>query len=603
MMDEEHTRDYRAQCAQCSAVDWGITDEGQFYCRSCHNVIERTQEVVDTSYLVNSRISTVSKKTRNKTKLEHGRDWLVCEGFQFILRQQADALLALGVCPQFKDDVLCNMWRRYLQKSRQAYTRNPVRAGRFRLARPASDSDSAPESLGLSDFSRASESETEGEGPSRPSSASASASASGWSSDGCSSVCSGSLDAGAYSSSRETMTLMTMPRTLALCHLGLLWAREALTLSDLLRFVAEGHVPYINAHQAFPEEMKLYGRDIGVFRVESIPSHQSVQQQAHKMAVFLKLPAFPPITPECLLHPSPLSLRYLMEANLPDELHGWVRKVVKQAGIGQEALLTYDPTGRKAQLGSYDLQAAALIIVTMKLLFKLDDQAEWTLSKEADEENDRENRIFSLLRWYRTVQPVLDLARGREEHSLARQTWKPRKPLYPSKKEKSVVLKRRRVVEQLQANFQKLSGSAPEPQRCPPSSFRFRWGEEEEEGDLDGPSFQNQSLDRALRQSGRKSRLSNPQYWHTALRTCDPWHCGDHFAEVEPTLPGTYAWVLGLFSFLLGVPTARVHAEVCRVEHRLVENKSKRKRKRPPARRERKRKRRRAASSTKTTSA
>lgn len=30
--------------------------------------------------------------------------------------------------------------------------------------------------------------------------------------------------------------LMTMPRTLALCYLALLWVREAVTLADLLRF-------------------------------------------------------------------------------------------------------------------------------------------------------------------------------------------------------------------------------------------------------------------------------------------------------------------------------------------------------------------------------
>lgn len=34
--------------------------------------------------------------------LERGHVWMVCEGFQFILKNQADALLALGVHPQFK---------------------------------------------------------------------------------------------------------------------------------------------------------------------------------------------------------------------------------------------------------------------------------------------------------------------------------------------------------------------------------------------------------------------------------------------------------------------------------------------------------------------
>lgn len=35
-------------------------------------------------------------------KLEEGWEWYVCEGFQLILKKQAEALEALGVCPQMK---------------------------------------------------------------------------------------------------------------------------------------------------------------------------------------------------------------------------------------------------------------------------------------------------------------------------------------------------------------------------------------------------------------------------------------------------------------------------------------------------------------------
>ncbi|XP_078146183.1 TATA box-binding protein-associated factor RNA polymerase I subunit B [Centroberyx gerrardi] len=79
-----------------------------------------------------NRISSLSKGIRLK-KPEHGRQWMICEGFQFILRNQADALLQLGVCPAFKDEVLCQMWRLYLQKSRQAFTNTPVRSVKFKV--------------------------------------------------------------------------------------------------------------------------------------------------------------------------------------------------------------------------------------------------------------------------------------------------------------------------------------------------------------------------------------------------------------------------------------------------------------------------------------
>lgn len=64
----------------------------------------------------------------------------------------------------------------------------------------------------------------------------------GHTSDGASSVCSGSIDAVSYLTPRQRRSqgLMSMPKTLALCHLALLWAREAITLADLLRLGPRG---------------------------------------------------------------------------------------------------------------------------------------------------------------------------------------------------------------------------------------------------------------------------------------------------------------------------------------------------------------------------
>lgn len=136
------------------------------------------------------------------------------------------------------------------------------------------------------------------------------------------------------------------------------------------------------------------------------------------LAALIELPAFPPVTPDCLLHPALLTLRYLMDANLPgefarsseeklvrvssvnlslvfifssvsclfvffsssflsDKLHALVREVIQKTSMGTDSFLTFDPTERKPRLPCYDLQAAALIVVCMKLLFRLDDNVEW----------------------------------------------------------------------------------------------------------------------------------------------------------------------------------------------------------------------------------
>ncbi|XP_060947936.1 TATA box-binding protein-associated factor RNA polymerase I subunit B, partial [Limanda limanda] len=550
---------FQQPCLQCSQVTWGISDDGRFYCRSCHNVIERTKEVVDTTFTPGStRISTIGRGTRRR-KPEGGRQWRICEGFQFILRNQADALLGLGVSAHFKDQVLLQLWRLYLQKSRQAFTSRPLRSSRLRVQRPGSESDS----VGGSSVASASETDAD-------TNASITESCSDWPQG------SGSSDVVAYLTARQRRShgLMNMSKTLALIHLALLWSRESLTLSDLLRLVNEGHVPYVNAFEELPEEMKLEGKDALVFRVESVPSHRLVRRQAQTLLLFLQLQSFPPISRQSLLHPALLSLRYLADANLPDALHPWVCRLMDDAGLVD---FTFDATSCPV-LPQYDVQTAAVIVVTMKLLFGLDDHTEWDLSDGSGVQPDAGN-MFNLRRWFRLTQAALMAAQQKRRHDAARKQWKAKKPLYPSRSLKAVVMKRKRTAEQVQMCFEKLSSRPVGVQRCVPSSFTFCWGDED---GADGPSLHHKTLDRVLTRRHNVQTLSNTAYWHTALRVCDPKKCRSHYSEVEATLPRSFVWLLQLFSFLLSVEPAHLYEEVLKVERRVLDRRHLKGRGRPP---------------------
>ncbi|TNM94503.1 hypothetical protein fugu_017262 [Takifugu bimaculatus] len=249
-MDAQDTAGYSEACAQCSAVDWGVSDEGRFYCKTCHNVIERTQDVQDTSFTPgSSRISTFGTG-RKSSRTECGREWMICEGFQFILRNQANALLRLGVGDYFKDHVLCEMWRLYLQKSRQAYTHKPVRISHYKLV--SSQQTKASISIRKMVPSK-SKLKTQDTTPVL-----------------CRHASNSDEDVSHLSARRgRSQSLMSMSKTLALVHLALVWSREALTLSDLLRLVNKGHVPYVNAYEQLPDEMNIKGKDALIFRVES----------------------------------------------------------------------------------------------------------------------------------------------------------------------------------------------------------------------------------------------------------------------------------------------------------------------------------------------
>ncbi|XP_056620620.1 TATA box-binding protein-associated factor RNA polymerase I subunit B-like [Triplophysa dalaica] len=555
-MDEFLTHGYSEPCGRCAAVDWGISGEEQFFCKNCHNVIERTRDMVGecSHYSYNSKISYIPKP--KNTAMEFAQEWMVCEGFQFVLKCQADALVSLGVCLQFKTDVMWNFWKRYLQNTGQAFVNNPVSAAGF-SADLKSESESEPEAGPFCEGSSLTGAPSEGGKPT---------------SDCSNNRRSGSLDAALYVKGRKSRNVMTMPRTLALCYLALLWVREAITLADLLRLVNERRVPYLNIQEYLPKEMKIFGQDSQIFRVDSIPSYSMVHKEAVDLAKVIKLPAFPTVSQDCLLHPIPLTVRYLMESNLPDGLLVWVHKVIDVASIGDDSFLTFDPVKQKPALVCYDIQAAAVIIVTMKLLFKLDDRVEWMSYGKAASE--KKKKVFNVERWYKIIQPAFERARQKMEREEARQLWKSHKPFITSQKDKSLVFKKRRVVNHLQHIFQKLTDSSPEQQVSTTtsfSSFHFHWGKEQ---GSDGRSLHKQRLNCTFKKNGVK-RLTNRKYWHTVLSVC-PLTCNDHFSEIEPSLPRMYVWLLDLFSFLLGVSQAQVHKEVLNVERRFL------KRKRPP---------------------
>ncbi|XP_033916766.1 TATA box-binding protein-associated factor RNA polymerase I subunit B isoform X2 [Melopsittacus undulatus] len=568
-MDEEDTEDFNERCAQCSEVNWGLTDGGRFYCRSCHNLTERTREVVNTDFITNTRVQTISKGSKKQEKTDGGCEWYVCEGFQLILKKQAEALEALGVCPQMKDEVLCNFWRCYLQKSKQAYCIRPagetVKA--LSVCDSSTDVDSDTERSSLLHLLSLSESEGDLQTDNSFASSTSKVSEN-------TSVCSGSVDGSLYLKKNQKDKLrMTMPMTLSFCYMALLWLREPMTLSDLLRFVVEGHIPYLNVFQHFPEKMKLCGLDLKIFCVESWPVYEDVYNKMLELAVFLELPRFPDITDTCFLHPDMLCMKYLMEANLPDELHNWTCRVVKKIGIGDVDFLTLVPGNMSTRKVKYDVLAAAVIVVVLKLLFLLDDKYEWLLSDFAGERNKNSKEggpYFEFKKWYKVIKCSLDEKQKKLDEERAKYLWRCEKPLFYSAKMKSKVLKRRQMVVNLQNQFGKLSGSVRPPEKPNPSSFQLSWSEE----NTDGSCFHGHSLKGILQEKCGLLKPMNPDYWLCTVKLCTEKSCGHlaHYSR-EENFPQSYHFVLRLFSFLLRIQPSYIHDEVCVIEHKLFNKK------------------------------
>uniref|UniRef100_A0A3Q2TCZ1 TATA box-binding protein-associated factor RNA polymerase I subunit B n=1 Tax=Fundulus heteroclitus TaxID=8078 RepID=A0A3Q2TCZ1_FUNHE len=328
------------------------------------------------------------------------------------------------------------------------------------------------------------------------------------------------------------------------CHVFIAAAKRTFH-PDLcgFRLVKDGHVPYVTAYEQLPEEMKLVGQEALFFHVETIPSHRSVHKEAQGLLLFLQLPAFPPVSQQTLLHPAPLCLRYLTDANLPDQLHRWVCVLMERADMADESCHTVD-LAWQPDLPAYDLQAAALLIVTMKVLFGLDDQTEWYLTRL---------KLFSFRKWYRLVQAALTRAQQRRNQDIARRRFCAG------------------ISESIQMCFKRLSSQPTAVQDAGPSSFLFCWGGED---GSDGPGLHHLKLDGVVSLNRGFVTPWNFKYWHPPLRPCNPRTCSSHYGELEPTLPRSFVWLLQLFAFMLDVEAWRLFDAVLEVERRVFGVKS-----------------------------
>ncbi|XP_074847357.1 TATA box-binding protein-associated factor RNA polymerase I subunit B isoform X2 [Carettochelys insculpta] len=309
---------------------------------------------------------------------------------------------------------------------------------------------------------------------------------------------------------------------------------------------------------------------------ECWPVYEDVHKKMSELAVFLDLPHFPAITDNCFLHPNILCIKYLMEANLPDELHNWTCRVVKKIGVGETDLLTLDPGNKSARKVKYDVLAAALIIVVLKLLFSLDDQYEWLYADFAGKRNQKNKEgclWFDFKKWYMIIKKSLDVEQKKLDEKRARFLWKCEKPLFYSAKEKSVVLKKRQMVVNLQRQFGALCGSLEVVEKHSPSSFQLNWAEE----NTDGNCFHGHILEGVLQEKGNSLIPVNTKYWLCTVKLCNERLCGHLTRYKESDFPQSYQFVLNLFAFLLRVPASVIHGEVCLIEHKLFKRKLSRK--------------------------
>eukprot|EP00058_Branchiostoma_floridae_P018325 XP_002603814.1 hypothetical protein BRAFLDRAFT_86650 [Branchiostoma floridae] len=404
------------RCPICDGENFEEID-GRYYCDECHtesqDVRELQQEAgyVDPS-LRTRRLRETGTPTKKELTLEESYPWYTHEAFQVIIKAQVEALIKMGVNPRLKD-IVKQLWFTYLSRCGVAFTgaakeqEPPTQDGlMFRQQDRMTSALQRRKSTRQSEEEKSSEGESTDAGSTHdPLSSQASTRSDLEPIDdidmyirGLSGLESETSDTSVYATSdteddqeddrgsvdsrrgkprgskKGTYPIqrMTMLRTLCFSYLGILWLQEPVLPSDMIRWVREGHIPYIAVKELLPKHMKLGIMDCNNFSVQAFPSYQVIQNNTVRLARFIQLPQLPEVDI------SRVASRFILDLNLPAEMHGLVENLLNQRPI--------DPClwcNRRDAMLNHEAIAMGLVIVVLKLLFGLDDNSERTLSETA----------------------------------------------------------------------------------------------------------------------------------------------------------------------------------------------------------------------------
>lgn len=112
---------------------------------------------------------------------------------------------------------------------------------------------------------------------------------------------------------RQSAMIITRKRIFAILYLGLLIIKDRIQLSDMLRYINEGHLSYNEYLHFFPETLGQKKLNISTYtKYAEKLTHSGLRETAWKILLFLKLESYVPTQ-----NIVELSERYCMELNLP----------------------------------------------------------------------------------------------------------------------------------------------------------------------------------------------------------------------------------------------------------------------------------------------
>ncbi|XP_076461159.1 TATA box-binding protein-associated factor RNA polymerase I subunit B-like [Babylonia areolata] len=185
---------------------------------------------------------------------------------------------------------------------------------------------------------------------------------------------------------------MNLRRTLSFLYAACLFVSPWVTVSDILRWVSCGTLPYMEATHLLHSDMKMSAYDHHLFRTAKVTA-ESLRLDTGILLRFLDVEQVPAFLVK------DITIRYTLSLDLPKSFVPSVVRVVRQCPVKCSPFLEKDAYCCKS-VPNVDALSAAYILVALKAMFGLDDHRERLLSEYTKEVQKKVDvLLFDWLKW------------------------------------------------------------------------------------------------------------------------------------------------------------------------------------------------------------
>ncbi|XP_078490244.1 TATA box-binding protein-associated factor RNA polymerase I subunit B [Ciona intestinalis] len=442
-------------CPICDSNEYDICN-GLYFCRICNT---QSQDIVEQDVENAAEVAIgrfIDRKRRKKSKrvpnftIDPGKPWFTVEGLQALLKRQVQTLISLG-CSKRLDKVVQQIWFKYVHKCGMAVidpevpvsgkpapqcssfrdnylngvfgdnkpkdnpfptTKNLVmlRASSLGKRRKESSSSSEEDPItpkkGRPKIKTPKKEEKERVVPSDEEWFSLASGAESAESDTSYYSSASTMSAASFKKlankkfnhwgrERRKAGVLCKAKLLSILYVALQWCKELITPGDLLNWVKQGYIPYIDALLCLEPHMKISDYDGANLQRNIIPSYKQFVKVSRLLEEYVEMPPLPNVDISSLM------ARFVIQINLPLEIIPFINNLIRvnnfnytRAKVRTTALTGYAP----------DLISCALIVVALKLLYGINDVTEWTSCNDNDncdknQENDETSHICQNFEW------------------------------------------------------------------------------------------------------------------------------------------------------------------------------------------------------------